>query len=410
MRRRYPAILLGLLLALLAMGLGARTLAAQPTPAGPETLVSGAANDSVPCPRLGVAANGSFEIAWEHPGNPSSFMGTHYVSSGSPTDPGPVEIGAVGRYTTAEAVTPVTGGFRVLAGVNPYEPQPAPHFYQIPLDASGAPEAGGPQPLGSGATRWIWPGPGDSLLAGQQDLRDGLIKIQRLSPAGQPAGPLSALNTQPIVDPYPYVQVVPLADGGWIGVYAGSSRVGPRLYRGVFRARRFSPAGRPVGQGFDVSSRLGAPFAVAANPSGGFAIAWAYTTPTNDPNDIPVVTVFLRFFNAAGRPLGPEIAVDQGQRVGPPISAAFDDSGRLLLLWPKGSFRNGFFRLDLQGQLFGSGGTPAGPAFVPSSAASGELDQSFCGSVAWADHSWWIVWTAGNNQGTGAILLRRFNG
>ena len=70
MRRRYPAILLGLLLALLAMGLGGRTLAAQPTPAGPETLVSGAANDSVPCPRLGVAANGSFEIAWEHPGNP----------------------------------------------------------------------------------------------------------------------------------------------------------------------------------------------------------------------------------------------------------------------------------------------------------------------------------------------------
>jgi hypothetical protein len=81
-------------------GPGSVELAAQPTPTGPETRVDTLKGDQFPlCPRIGVAPDQSFEIAWGYDGNlPPEIKARHYNASGSPTDP------ANGRPRTPETV------------------------------------------------------------------------------------------------------------------------------------------------------------------------------------------------------------------------------------------------------------------------------------------------------------------
>lgn len=394
MRRQCLVILFSLLA---VAGLGPRTLAAQPTPEGAETMVSSGMSD---CPRLGVGADGSFELAWTRFGQPSFVMARHYDASGSPTDPAPVRIGSLDSLQQVDAVTPVSDGFRVLTVLRSSPPLHS----QILLDLDGAPEPEGSLPVGDRHTSWVWNGPGDTLLAGRSLPGRQLLQIQRVSTGGRPSRPFSALNTRPIEDPLPVVQVTPLADGGWIAVWYGTVKVDSRHVRPVMRARRFSAAGRALGQDFDVSDRPSDLFLVAANPSGGFAIVWATREdPPIDPNSPWVVTTSLRFFDAAARPRGPETVVAREQSSFP-ISAAFDGSGHLLLLW----HQEPSSASNLQARLFGSGGEPAGPAFDPASSASAGFGGQ-CGSVAWTGDSWELAWLGMSSSATdGALFLRRF--
>lgn len=104
MRRQHPMILL----ALLALGLAPRTLAAQPVPDGPEAVVAESTMFSS-CPQVGAAAGGSFEIAWTQGGSPALVLGRHYDANGSPTGPGPVQLSSLDRPEGVEAVRPECG-------------------------------------------------------------------------------------------------------------------------------------------------------------------------------------------------------------------------------------------------------------------------------------------------------------
>jgi hypothetical protein len=72
-------------------------------------------------------------------------------------------------------------------------------------------------------------------------------------------GEAYVLNSRPI-DARAIPRVVPLADGGWVAVFAGHSIAAPGSPAGqVIRAHRFDAAGRPAGPDFDVNPPRGAP-------------------------------------------------------------------------------------------------------------------------------------------------------
>jgi hypothetical protein len=98
-------------------------------------------------------------------------------------------------------------------------------------------------------------------------------------------------------------------------------------------------------------------------------------------------TLYLRFFNAVGTPLGREMPIATGEDIDRPHSMAFDPAGNLLLLW-------GVYDPDLRLQLFDRRGRPLGPPVGVSSEASdpSDFEEPLGGSVAWAGDSWLVTW------------------
>ncbi|HEY0557790.1 MAG TPA: hypothetical protein VGG20_26305 [Thermoanaerobaculia bacterium] len=409
-RKRSSFLPILLVLAVLS-GLGARDVAAQPGPAGPETRVDSPVDSpesatGLDCPLLAVAPDQSTEIVWSDfgdGGDPPSLLGRHYAPDGTATDPEPVQLASAGdpdHALHAELLSPLPKGFRLIFGrFDTVSSSPSMVFSQR-LNLSGRPAPGPPLSVGAADTQWILPGPGGVLYASRTLAGQKSIVIQQISSTGAPAGPRIVVNDRPIY--LPDLQMVPLGAEDFVAVWSGLAvPSGHPFPRQVIRARRFH-RGAPAGKEFDVASLYsGLRFVVAADPaSGGFAVAWPVPGNLGD-------SIHLRFFGASGRPDGREqVAVPSG---GYPIvrDAAFDDSGDLLLLWQVPTNGGG-----LRARAFGSTGgrvTTLGPAFPVNSEASGAFDSQGCGHAAWAAGSWRITWEAGRSDGgSDAIFVRAF--
>ena len=393
-----------LLVLLIAASLGARGLTAQPAPAGPEIRVDTTPGDQYPnCPKIGVAPNHSFQIAWDYGGSfPSEIRGRHYNAAGVPTDPSEVMLASLDYYPVVLDVSPVSNGFRALMEVIDDLGAPS-RFYRRRTDPSGAP-AGTPRPVGvTGTTYWVSSGPGDAVFAGTYNFALHRLSMQKVNSLGVPAGTVYILNTRPILA-LAWPKIAPLAGGGWVAMFTGYSPASPGVpARQVIRARRFNAAGAPLGPDFDITNiPAGALYEaiVAGGPGGGFAVSWHLLGEDN--------RLYLRFFKATGVPAGPESLVAISELSVYPIKAAFDGSGRLLLLWGT-TLNTPIFPPALRARLYKPSGIPAGPAFNPASTASGVFDQPFCGDLAWAGDSWLITWTAQRaSQQPSAIFVRRF--
>jgi hypothetical protein len=226
---------------------------------------------------------------------------------------------------------------------------------------------------------------GNGFVAGWTLPRKHGIAAQRLGSKGERVGPELRLNSRPIDHPRPVVMAV--ADGGFVAVWLGTL---PGSANAVLRARRFSPAGKPLGPDFDVNTvplgAVGTPpyvdpgFKVATAPGGRFAVTW-----------VQADKIYLRFFNPLGVALGPEVpavALTATDLEGPE-SAAFDNSGNLLLLW-----RHSSELIDLRLQLFNPRGVALGAPVGVRSAASDIFDAPWGGNVAWTGSSWLVAWGA----------------
>jgi len=317
-----------------------------------------------------------------------------------------VLIASLDYYPVTLDVTPVSTGFRVLMEVIDDLGAPS-KFYRRRVDPGGVP-AGTPRPVGvTGVTAWVSSGPGDTVFAGTYNAALHRLSVQKVNSTGVPAGATSILNSRPInVQARPLI--VPLAGGGWVAVLIGYNIASPGVpLRQVIRARRFDAAGAPLGPDFDVISLpvdaglfLGFDVVAAAGPGGGFAVSW-HVYNRGD-------RLYLRFFNAAGAPTAPETLVATSEISSYPISAAFDNAGRLLLLWGT-TLNTPTFPGALRARLYKPKGIPAGPAFNPASAASGPFDEPFCGDLAWAGDSWLIAWVAqAASPEPSAVFVRRF--
>lgn len=408
MNRKRQAFFLSLLI---VASLSPQHLAAQPAPAGPEVRVdTPAGNQSPNCPSIGVAPNRSFEIAWDYGGGSPQIKARHYNAAGMPTDPAEVLLASLDYYPVVLDVSPVSTGFRTLMEVVGDLGAPS-RFYRRRIDPSGAP-VGTPRPVGvTGTTDWVSSGPGDTVFAGTYNAALRRLSLRKVDSLGVPAGTTYILNTRPI-DAQARPRIATLAGGGWVAVFTGYSIASPGVpARQVIRARRFNAAGAPLGPDFDVNSiPAGAPglapflgfseAVVAGGPGGGFAVSWHLLVGGD--------RLFLRFFKATGVPAAPETLVATSEISSYPISASFDGSGRLLLLWGT-TLDTPTFPGALRARLYKPSGIPAGPAFNPASAASGVFDEPSCGDLAWAGGSWLITWTAQQaDSRPNAIFVRRF--
>jgi hypothetical protein len=384
---------------------GHRALAAHLVPLGPEVEV---VTDNAYAPSsvgLAVQPDGSCVFAWNDVDDSGLPLFSDYVPPGGQgPDEGPgyldTPIGAA-DVASVIAVTAGRQGFDVIWYAENQFPGEGggPLFYRTHLDLLGSP-VGKPIRLGGAGAEWVWQVRGNGYMAGRWLPSKHGIAARRLTATGQPTGPELLLNSRPIDRPLD-VSVLGLSDSSFVAVWLGTPPEKP--YTEVVRARRFSPSGKPLGPDFDVNKipLVLASFydpdpeiRVAAAPGGGFAVAWQ-TQPR----------AYLRRFNAAGTPLGPEVIAmtsgdpDDFDPKGETLqSMAFDDEGNLALLGAA------------QLQLFDPRGKPLGAPVdvgIARNAENPDLPQE--GSLAWTGDSFIAVWSAilwPYDQGT--VYLRRF--
>jgi hypothetical protein len=398
MMRRRQCVLVGVVaLAVLGSLLPRQLAAAEVPPTGPEIRVDTLGGDRHPdCPAIGAAPDGSFEIAWGDTLSPD-VEGRHYEADGTPTDPFESRLATVNGSPAALAVTPDTNGFRILIEAADDTGHRPPKFYQRRVDRDGETDGGPPRSIGAPGTDWISAGPGGTLFAGAYSPARHRLSVQKVGDDGKPGGKAYVLNSRPI-DARAIPRVVPLADGGWVAVFAGHSIAAPGSpARQVIRARRFEATGRPAGPDFDLDPSLGAPgsspvldfryLVVAADPAGGFAVSWEVEQ--------------LSFFNAASVRTGLSYQI-VGSSPLVPVSAAFADAGRLLLLY---ALEDG--GSSLHGRLFSSSAILE--FLSPTSSASSPFFLASCGNAAWTGDSWLITWAGRSREnGSSAIFMRRF--
>ena len=380
---------------------GPSGLAAQPAPLGPEGEVP---TDVFPRkPFLAVQPGGDSMVGFDDFSPSYSSVFYRFLAAGSmPSwDDGWYSIESPDSSPETVAVTATPRGFDLLWRITDFVDDKATAFYRGHFDLKGQPE-GEPVRVGRAGTDWVWQVRGNGFVAGWALPKAHGIAARRLTSTGQTTGPELRLNSRPVDSPHPLVMAV--ADSGFLAVWLGTARA-PGAPQ-VLRARRFSPAGKPLGTDFDVNTvpldgsldlQDPSAFLVSAAPGGGFAVAWW----GGEKN-------YLRFFDAAGKALGPEApaAIDDGAFL---VSMAFDDVGNLLLLWVLDQGRDDH-ETDLKIRLLDPQGAPLGPPESVISEASDIFRAPWDGSVAWAEDSWIVAWVAaglpaGDFDG---IFVRRF--
>ncbi|HET9210462.1 MAG TPA: hypothetical protein VFR03_08685 [Thermoanaerobaculia bacterium] len=375
-------------------------LAAQLAPLGPEAQLP--ANGGAERPDLAVQPGGGYAVAWD---DLSNRVFSHYVAAGDEAPGEETVFVGDGGLPLTDSVTAAPRGFEVLWHVTNEDGDPV-AFYRRHLDPQGRPAPGRPVLMARGGVDWVWDLGGGRYLSGWFMDRKQSIGARFLSPSGRPAGPVFRLSSRPVDDPE--AVAVPLADGGFVAVWLGTrlDKEGKEEEEGgtaVLRARRFSAAGQPLGPDFDVNTTPPGPgetapflnpqFQVAAAPNGGFAVSWALDQ-----------TIYVRYFDAAGRAVTPEVAAVSDPSVFAPVSMAFDDRGDLLLLW-LGYQENS----ELQIQQLDPHGAPVGPSQTVRSDASDEFQAPLEGSVAWTGDSWLVTWVAADPAGgSRGVFVRRF--
>jgi hypothetical protein len=258
---------------------------------------------------------------------------------------------------------------------------------------------GKPVRLGGAGIEWVWQVRGNGFMSGWPLPGKHGIAARRLATSGEWTGPELRLNSRPIDRPAG-VSVLGLADASFVAVWLG---IPPGSHgTAALRARRFSPTGKPLGPDFDVNTiPLGgldsswAAFKVAAAPGGGFAVAWLIHQAT-----------YLRWFNTAGAPLGPEVMATTSENPeGIPESMAFDGTGDLVLLCSQEDDA-------LQLRLFDPQGKPVGPPVDVNSDFNDDpwgRSVPLEGDLAWTGDSWIVTWVASIfPYDQNAIFVRRF--
>ena len=391
MNRKRLALCFVLGSAVLGMA-GPRGLAAQLVPRGPEVDLLADTWPGRPC--VAVQPDGAYLIAWDEA---SSFWGVfyRYVPAGSTPEPEkgwPSTIVNEDVNPSVDAVVATPQGFDVLWQES--DSRNPPGFYRYHLNLQGVPD-GKPIQMGGPGTEWVWHVRGNGYLAGWTLRGKHGIAARYLAPSGQRTGPELRLNSRPVNNPYPVVLAV--ADGGFLAAWLGVVRDPTATL--VLRARRFSPAGKPLGPDFDVNTiPLGVmrphypyypEFVVAAAPGGGFAVAWMLDGK-----------IYLRYFDASGTALGPEVPVASDFQP-EPQSMAFDKAGNLLLL---------YLDWQLRLQLFDPQGARLGEPVGVWSKASDIFDRPWGGSVARVGNSWLVTWGAAGAPAYdfSTVFVRRF--
>lgn len=309
-------------------------------------------------PRVVAAPTGNFMAVWDGVYNSSPFWSESVVEAVLCGPDGAI----LARKTPGQAAEGgriaalPDGGFVLTStwfvpGDEENPPEELGLFGQR-FDAGGLP-VGAPFELDWGAAE-IAAGAGDSLIALRWELESSspveiVPWVRRLDLTGQPLGPPMRV---PSAGQDGVEAALAAAPSGAFGVaWQGRGGADPAL-----SVRLFSPNGRPRGAPLrvDASPRgfPGGP-ALAFAPDGGFVVAWSAFADGDGSG------VFVRAFDAAGRPRTGEIQVNSdpaGAQTAPSVAVQTD--GRFLVAWQSG-FEGA---ITVHAQLFAPSGVRLGDA------------------------------------------------
>ena len=408
-------------------------------PDGPEFRV----NTYTPLPQrrpaVAAEAGGSFVVVWQsggyysgQDGSRTGVFGQRFDGAGAPSGP---EF-QVNTYTTGPQSDPSVavdgaGRFTVAWGSGfygtyyPSQDGSALGAFVQRFDANGAPlgpefrantYTPGPQYLSGvaahadGSFVVVWQSGG---YGGVQDGSGPGIFAQRYDSAGGPVGTEFRVNTTTLgnqSDP----AVAAEASGGFVVVWRSNNYLFPGSQDGsgpgVF-GQRFSSSGAPLGPEFQVNTyttgRQENPV-VAANPLGGFVVAWQSSYYAGGGQDGSGVGVFAQRFDGAGARTGPEFQVNSfttGTQTYP--SLAVDPAGSFVVAWT--SYGQDGSSSAAVGRRFSSAGAPDGPDFVINSFTPGY--QTTPVVAAPSTHHFVVVWEDGSGSldpSSSGIAARHF--
>jgi hypothetical protein len=209
-----------------------------------------------------------------------------------------------------------------------------------------------------------------------------------------PAGSAFQVNTYTTADQYGRAIAVD-ARGNFVVAWQSEGQDGSGY--GIF-AQRFDAAGVPQGPEFRVSTVTASDQlipSVAADPRGGFVVAWSSPDGTSDG-------AFARRFDAAGAPRGPEFLVNTattGRQELPAV--AFDAGGNFVVTWEGDEYAR-----NVHARLYDASGTPKGAEFRVNAYTTGTDGSSvvaFDGAGNFV-----VVWQAGDGSARG-VFGRRFD-
>lgn len=227
------------------------------------------------------------------------------------------------------------------------------------------------------------------------------IHLRAYDAAGRPVSG-EVLVTEVTVDKYNLPSIAALAGGDVIVSWTTEGRDGDG--NGVF-ARRYDASGNAVGPEFQVNSyTVGmqeAP-AIAGTEDGGFVIAWQ-----SYQQDGSQYGVYLQRYDAAGQPVGGEVAVNghtAGNQLEPAVAGL--EGGGYVVIW-QSQFQDGSGR-GVYGQIFDAKGDAVGGEFRVN--VETQHDQQRADVEGLPGGGFVVTWTSyGQDGDRGGIYQRVFD-
>ena len=261
-----------------------------------------------------------------------------------------------------------------------------------------------------GAFVVVW----NSPESGGSDVSGYSILGQRFGSDGSPAGGEFQVNTYTTSHQYnPAVAQAP--DGDFVVVWNSDGSAGSDSLGYSIQGQRYGSDGSPAGGQFQVNTysteRQFLP-AVAMAPNGDFIVAWMSNGSGGSDSDSP--SIQGQRFGSDGSPTGGELQVNTYTTSGqhsPAVAMAAD--GDAMVIWEsQGSAGSDSTSLSfsVQGQRYGSDGSPAGGEFQVNTYTTGNQEQAAVAMEAGGEFvvTWRSLGSGGSDSDSFSIQGQRF--
>lgn len=238
------------------------------------------------------------------------------------------------------------------------------------------------------------------------------IQARQFEADGTPIGgefPVNTYTTSSRFDP----AIAAGPDGDFIIVWTSDGSLGNAHSEWSIQGQRFAADATPLGSEFQVNAhtldRQNDP-AVAIGPEGEFVVAW--TSRTSVGPDSSNVSVQARRFSPAGEPMGEQWQVNTYTTERQLESTvAVSPSGDFLIAWTSdGSSGSDTSLWSVQAQAYDPAGQPRGPEFQINSCTTGLQDEPSVAAGRWGEFvaTWASVGSFGPDSSSISIQGQRY--
>jgi len=238
------------------------------------------------------------------------------------------------------------------------------------------------------------------------------VQARRYDADGTPLGAELQVNTFTTGD-QGSAAVAADPSGGFVVAWASAASGGTDTDSTSVHARRFDASGLPLGAGFQINDFTTGPQGrprVATAPDGGFVAVWESVGSAGGDSDSS--SIQARMFDASGIPLGPETQVNEwttGAQERPVVTA---DARGFVVVWQSdGSFGTDTDRQSVQKREYLWSGTPTGGELQVNTYTSGAQSEPSIAADPYGDFviSWQSLGSAGTDTASTSVQARIYD-